>query len=458
MKSNQEIIKAIYDYRDKMEKFNFTPCQKLTDFKLLPSAADRYGVVIMKDEKVYRGIYPKSKDMFIRLYNTGILQTLMNEGFIPTFSVSDFYTDDYPLLIDVEKLYITHAQEYTYSMIKQEAKLKLRLLEILTEFGYTLIDGHTGNTTFKKGNPVFFDLGSFVQSSIRSGAADQEIWLYNIVPLIFLSCGKFMSARGIYYGFPNPWLAPYVAPKASKEVKDTINEFCKLFNVDNEQKEKLENFQPLTSDELDILFPMDNFATNTEEKSKYTYLQNFQNTSDDISIKIINKICDSYSNPTIMHIGCSTGWFLNQCVQSGKCKSMYGLDCNEFLLDYAVNHVQGADFIFCNAIIGGVISVPNVDVVYVSGMTYDVLANNKFDITTVLTRIKRYVSNSLYIEFFPHGKKQSSDETIPNWYSLEWFETHLAKFFNIVSKKTLETIEINGEQKPSRVLYETKIS
>lgn len=457
MKTNKDIIQEIYDFKSEMKKFDFCPTQRLINFDLRTSLSDYYGVVVFKDDKIYRAIYPHRKQRFIELYNSGILQILSKEGLIPDFKVSDFYIDGYPLLIEVEKLNIIHVINYTYSMIKEETKLKLRLLEILNEFGYTLIDGHTANATFQNGKPVFFDLGSFVKSD-RTGRADYEIWLYNIIPLIFLSVGRFMSARGIYHGVPNPWLIPNVDFKDSKEVRDAIAEFLELIDVDENLKHKIKNFEVLDSSDIDVLFASKNYAMTIKQKEEYSDLEKWSEKNNDAYDFIINKICKKISNADILHLGCSTGSFLDKCVKKGAFKSVFGTDCNEFLLDYAFNNVKGAQLLFCNNIVGdGPVFPLKTDVVYVSGLFCDCILKHNFNLKHVLQQITTYVKSLLYIEFFPYGKDKSLIQNIPDNYTVQWFEKNFADVFTINDKQIIDTIEINGEQKPYRILYEMQI-
>ena len=459
MKSNTEIIQKIRDFQNQAQEFNFCPSQEFVDYTVRSSALDVYGVVIYKDNKIYRGIYKKSKEKFIELYNTGILQVFAEEGFVPKFKISDFYTDDYPLILEVEKLDIVHYRNYSYSMIKEEGKLKLRLLEILSEFGYTLIDGHSGNTTFKDNNPVFFDFGSFIKSE-RTGWADYEIWQYNIFPLICLSLGKFMTARGVYYSVPDPWLVPYVALKDSKEAKNTIEEFLRIFNCDETIQEKLHNFKALTSSEVDVLFAAKNFAIGINQRDKYLDFATRTEKNEIVYDVVLNDIRNKVSNTSIIHLGCSTGGFVNKCVKSGNFSKIYGIDNNEFIIDYAFNNVENCQFIFCNPIIHSPVIPIKANVVYASGIVCDCLLNKpRVDIIHLLDKIWSYTSNLLYIEFFPYGKNKEkcSKNSVPDYYNIDWFEKHLDKNYLILSKKVLDTVQIDGVDEPFRILYETKI-
>ena len=78
MKNNQEIIQEIYRVRENMHKFDFCPSQKMTDFRILHSAADVYGVVILKDNKIYRAIKKGHEDYIKKLISSDMFQELVS--------------------------------------------------------------------------------------------------------------------------------------------------------------------------------------------------------------------------------------------------------------------------------------------------------------------------------------------------------------------------------------------
>ncbi len=200
-KKQKEIIQKIKEYQKAGLKFEESlNKEELNDYSTNYSPLDPIGVVIFKENKVYRAIYEKSKDEFIELLNTGILQVFADYGFIPKFKVTNYFIEDCPIVIEIEKLKIIPACFWNFSMLMEEAKLKLSMLEILREFNYGLRDGHTGNVSFNGKNPIFFDIGSFEKNG-NGRWAYEEIFYSNILSLMFFFCDNFYLGDMLVVGF-----------------------------------------------------------------------------------------------------------------------------------------------------------------------------------------------------------------------------------------------------------------
>ncbi|MDR1738396.1 MAG: hypothetical protein LBR66_06240 [Candidatus Symbiothrix sp.] len=183
----------------------------LTDYREIYSGLDDLGNVLMvetSDEtKVYRGILPHKAEFFMQMFSCGILQSLAAEGRIVKIKLTDYYTKTYPLIVEIEMLFIGHPSVWTFAMLRECAINILIIREALQPFGYTLLDGHGSNAAFCRNRPVFFDIGSFVKKGGNSWF-DTEFYRYYICALLMLSIpdsfwGRYLLSFGAVRQFPS---------------------------------------------------------------------------------------------------------------------------------------------------------------------------------------------------------------------------------------------------------------
>jgi hypothetical protein len=131
-------------------------------YKILSYNGDLMGKVFTREGHIYRGIYSESEDVFKRLWNTGILQVLGQNELIPKTTVTNYYTDEYPLILEHEVVTMSASKLWNYEMVKDASILICLIQQVCNAFGFKLHDGHLNNVTFNNGHPVFTDIGSIV--------------------------------------------------------------------------------------------------------------------------------------------------------------------------------------------------------------------------------------------------------------------------------------------------------
>lgn len=122
---------------------------------------DQMGRIFRYKQHIYRGIYEESIPELEQLWNTGILQVLANHRLIPSVNISNYFSDEFPLVLEVEEVTISKNTVWSFAMIKDACKLICFLKVLLDHYGFSLLDGHLNNVTFHHGSPMFIDIGSF---------------------------------------------------------------------------------------------------------------------------------------------------------------------------------------------------------------------------------------------------------------------------------------------------------
>lgn len=178
----------------------------LTDFDIVSKVSgDNYGIVLKKSGKFYRAIREKRENDFIELWNSGLLQALMEYDLIPSIRVTDYYIEGFSVIVEVEKIDIISPEIWTMSILLESALCISLIREVAKRRGFFLIDGHTNNVGFKNGSLVLFDIGSIDNEKIinKFGGRDincgKEVVMTCCYRLIFSMIGNMALSRWQVY-------------------------------------------------------------------------------------------------------------------------------------------------------------------------------------------------------------------------------------------------------------------
>lgn len=457
MYNSNDIIKKIKNIKESIIPFSNVPNEKFINFEFSGSAFDPLGCILSKDGKIYRGVYKKSEEHFKELYNTGILQTFAEVGIMPHFNLTNYYTEDFPIIFEIEKVDIIPSIFWSFSMLKAEAKLKILLIEILNKFGYTLIDGHSLNTTFKNGKPIFIDFGSIIKGTKTD--AFSEIYMYNVIPLIMLILGDYSTARAVHLGIPPYKLTiPQILYRKSFEVKSAIRRYTNLKNFTI--MHKIRKIKPITLKEFDSLFPKGCYLKKSDWGNYYSYLTDIENNPR--FMRVVDKIKQYASDRnTFLDLAGNSGVFSNIVSKNFNFSRIISSDYDEMAIENGIENYGDTDinFLLLNFALQNNPAIDTIksDIVCALAVTHHLLLTQKINIDYLFKKIKQYTNKYLFIEFCPLGMYSLENPNllpdVPEWYTESWFEEHFKKYFKLLDKEVIATTSINGKEYPHRILF-----
>lgn len=138
-----------------------TPKKQINNLKVISKYGDWLGPVIQKNNKYYRCVKKESVDKFKTLWESGILEVFSNKGYLPKMSISEYCSDEYPIIIEQEKLDVLNITKLSLEQSKKALLFVSMLQHICKKTGYALIDPHYFNYTFCNNRFIYYDLGSF---------------------------------------------------------------------------------------------------------------------------------------------------------------------------------------------------------------------------------------------------------------------------------------------------------
>ena len=179
---------------------SYSPCLKESENPIMirpdrfvSIVGDQMGRVFEYQGMIYRGIYKESFSDFKKVWDSGVLPVLATHHMIPEVYLTDYVTEEFSVVLGVEKVTIQENKVWSYAMYRDACILVLLLKILLNRFDLTLIDGHLNNVTFHRGNPLFVDIGSIIP--YREIGVLTELVFAGIYHLVFGFIGNSMMYR-----------------------------------------------------------------------------------------------------------------------------------------------------------------------------------------------------------------------------------------------------------------------
>ena len=433
------------------------------NYKNLYSRLDPLGSILIKDGEFYRGIYKHKCDYFIDLWNKGIIQSLIRHNIIVDIKISDYFTDEFPIILKTKKISMVSPYFWTYSMFKAVSINSLILLKVLNHFGYSLIDGHSGNTRFDNNKAKWIDIGSIIPTTKNKNTIN-EILVGQIVQLCMMSFpSKFYYAHRLYSELNNTLCidVPFIN---SIEYNFIINYFinnCK--NMHQDLAYKLLINQELEPEYIDVLFNYTKSDTIWTDYSRWDMsdINNFScNNRFYNTINIIKKFAPNIQSS--IDIAGNSGFFSALLKKKLNLKNIISLDYCEDAIEYGIkkcyeNNIN-VNFGLLNFMIPT--HTPSLkdlksDLVIALAITHHLILTQGYNIDSIFNMISKYTNKYACIEFCPLGMYSDQDflPQVPEWYTQDWFEEHMKKFFDIKNVSITNKVKIENKEYSHRILY-----
>lgn len=396
-------------------------------YKLLSFNGDNLGKAFECEGKIFRGIYPESCSYFKKLWKDGILQALSSKGFLPKIKISKYYTDDYPILLEIERVSISNSSVWTYSMVK-DACICLTIIELFLESrGYGLIDGHLNNITFHNGRATFIDIGSFIP--YERSFFNQEVVFTGCFRMLFENLGNCILARNLVYDPLNNsiWISPRHYDNYVKEYQYCLREYKKYHKrhsakLTNIIIDKIFNKNELRPEYIDLLFRYTGKITDNE-----VYF-----TTDELICKTFEIILNlNIKFKEVLTIGGIDIEFARKFKRNFSFSHINMLEYNENRCELLYNQMRAKD-IDCsiymyNYLYGG--SRDNIeafksDIV----IAYDVMNNNNayqhFHVDSIFNSLAKLTRKYVLVTFRPNSSlsKESFEKSWSVFYKTVWCE------------------------------------
>ena len=414
--------------------------------KNISSGLDTYGQTYQSTLSIYRGIFKKTKNDFIKLYTSGLLQELQQKHLIPDFKISKKYNKIYPIILEIKKLSYTEPSYWSPSMLLDAGKTIIKVNQIAKKYGYKLIDSHPFNVMFDEGQAVFVDFGSFI-SADKCSCFEEEFLKGICAPLIMWKTNNsFWAQKLLRRGFYQK-ITPSEDILSTSMFKSCLNEFKQ--NNDSGLIDKLFLNKEITEEILEKLFKPKQAETFWKDYQHFLFEgKNEANTDRMKRYYTILKYVKRYttSQSSIVDLAGNYGGMAYLITNTLDIQDAHSLDYDLGAIE-AGYKLQKEKHSKVSLLLENfmVPANPNIymniksDIVLAMAITHHLILAQNYTIDQIFSRIKAYSKKYVFIEFMPHGLWGGGElPPIPNWYTEEWFVENFKTYFVLLKRKKLE--------------------
>lgn len=443
---------------------------KIENFQYnLLSNIDDFGRVFIYENKVMRGIYPEKVDCVKKMFSSGLIDALYSEKFIPYTVISEYYADEFPMILEHERIStVSYFTEWTFDMIRDAGLFVLSLERYLNNNGWKLKDCHPYNILFNdSGDCVYVDIGSIIPWDGKHGSFLREFDAFYIYPV------------EMYRYYPD--LASKMLRRSHNWSFDELLVFYNGFSRTCYNKGKI-LLQKLIYRVASRNFMVNRFLLDKRKKvlTSAAILGNgvwsdYQNEEvlqqifeykeiDDFVIKrferykmILTYLLEMQPS-SVFEFGANSGLFaVAACKFCYTIKSYIATDYDNKAINYLYLFVKKnkLQYDFLSKIKSFVIDFAGLykhqnwqdmnerfrsDVVICMAMTHHLLLKQGISIDMVLRQLRAVSRKYVIVEFMPLGLWGGTNvlPIVPDWYTLEYFEKCMSKYFLITHIDKLE--------------------
>lgn len=433
------------------------------------SVVDDVGRVFYYQGKVFRAIFPGKEKEILVMFESGMIQEVMNLKLIPNTYITEYVLDGYTLVLEHEKISnVSYIVEWSFDMIRDAALLILKLSEVLLNYGYVLKDCHPYNILFKENHPYYIDIGSFKKNHRLLEMEEFLSYYYQILQIMeenteiarsMLRANHAMKIKNnlfLILGIKNKYLIDIFMYlyKFKKTFYIKLKE--KIFDNKRVNKFLIEKYKKLL------------LKMKSPQSSKWGWYQDISLDSEGNIIldkkrfsrfyKVL-KIIDSLKIKTVLEIGGNAGAFSILLAENTDAEDIVCTDYDECSVNKLYNIIkkESRNIKYLSKISPLVFDILSIhrpvlnqtvfdkrfhkELVIAMAITHHLLLVQHVNIQCLFERFASLSGKYLIVEFMPlglWGGNSNEIPEIPKWYNVQWFKKNMKKFFNILYEEELE--------------------
>jgi hypothetical protein len=448
--------------------------KKIKFEKALSAGVDKLGRVFEYNGNIYRGIKKEAVPAVDRLIDSGLIKKLVDENLFPKTKRTDFYTAEYPLILQHQKIKtVQYPQEWSFDMLKDAAITTLKVNKIAKEYGFQTIDAHPFNIMFNFSQPMFVDMGSFGEyQNKNSWFASEEFQKRFFYPLRLWSAGfehtatksLIVSSDAISHFeylkilFP---LTRVIPSKIASYFLDRYFPFARISSIPNDLiKTRVGNITYLLLKLLkkNNLLPFQNFSFEKKilqisrlRLKNYSYWSNYQSSSKkDYRFNKIISIIKSLRTHSMIDLASNRGYLATSLIENKYINEAVSIDYDRGAINQLYTRIREKHIkvsALCQDIIfptlsntqSDLLSRFKSDLVVALAITHHLVLSQYIPIEKVFEIFASFSKKYILVEFMPLGLWNGQNAPpIPEWYNEKWFVDNLSRFYSIEGRYPLE--------------------
>ncbi len=384
---------------------------------------DPTGKVFEYEGEYYRAIYPEMAEYVRSLFDSGIIDHLVSNGFLIESSLSNLEVNGYAMVIKHRRIaYQTLALSWNRKFIRDAALCGINLNLELLKYGLGTRDFHPSNIQ-QTGicSPVWIDLGSIRPLSNENDMSGLgEFKKYFMNPLHLIS-DKVHLSNLVRHAIR------YTGGISDEELSD-----LSVGTVPIGGKNRQEFLEAARDWLANLKFHEQD--TNWKNYQKDARVLNYQQLGDERS-RLVYRIIKHMKPSSVIDLSSSAGFFTFMAASLGA--DTYAIDYDEGAIERLYEFAKKIDEpLSITVAVGDVGTEWNVqaDLVLALALSHHISISQRFPFSETAKMFSRYSTESLLVEFMPNGLGgiAPKPKPLPAWYNLSTFVEALRPYFRSI--------------------------
>ncbi len=409
---------------------------------LTHSRRDPNGRVFKHESGIYRAIYHERKQFVTKVIESDWFQNLVSQGLLIESSPSALSIEGYGLVLAHRRIEFRCAPtETTFEFIRDAGLAVCAINHKLLEEGLSLIDAHLWNLMGgKRGRPVWIDVGSIMPwSAPEHRLASQQFLSQYLLPLLVnqkesrLNRISRLSLSTVGFSIEEATAIlgnASIAELSMIPANGTIEDHKRFWSAARSLLRSLDISKPKTywrdyygkSRNLFAPFPAADPAS----------IEGMQRPH------LLARIIRSCEFSSVIDFGCNEGFYTG--IAARKAKSVFAVDFDEGALGNFYELLDSSDlnadftlayFDLTNLDTFSTRNPIKADLVMGLALTHHLTLAQGLSFDDIASRLERYCSKSLLVEYMPNGLAPQNVENVklPDWYTFDAFIRAFKRYF-----------------------------
>lgn len=410
---------------------------ELIDFQKVQ--LDPVGTVYIYKGEMVRVIEPQFRESVEQFMKSKLFDRLIKEKLLVDTSISEDVDEEGRLILKHKRITpYTSMEQWSFEMMKETAKLVLKMNMLCWKHGYELKDCHQTNILFDGMHPVWIDFGSIEKRkriSSRAGwTAHKNFLQYYYYPMKLWSKGyeNIMSSfnnfsvkemKRILYHLPACIAEPPRAIKILIKIwakvigKNSFREMQKLYSKVDQMKNKEATTWGAYQDEL--------WGGGC---GRFIHEIEWINNNPDIE--------------SMTEIGANQGFFSYLVAKQTQVKKIIATDYDRKAVDVMYQRLKKEN-LNCKItpIVMDFVWMPleslkkyRSDLVVANALTHHLLLGQGMKLHVLVDQLAELTEKYLIVEFMEYGLNQRKED-LPKWYTLDNFLEGVSQRFSVLQVK-----------------------
>lgn len=431
------------------------------------------------EDRIYRAINEAYEAQVRQMFDSGMMRELTEQQLFVNTWISDTRIEGFNLVLEHEKIeFWNYPYEWSFTMLKDAARVVLDVNKIAIKYGFELFDVHAYNMVFDMSTPKYIDFGSFFPIDEKNGKGwSGYLHFYNgfYMPLYLFTKGFSDLSESIFlfYGYFNEkdfflLRNKYLRLLGMGITNQVFNLYYKSRRLANARHFKVVDKFGSHKYSKYILGFKKNMQGKYSLKRGYrlinglkssnfdSYWKDYHNEIDPKTdhrfLTIANLIKTKFTDAnSLIELASNQGKFANFVLENSQIQKVIATDYDKNAVDTMYKNYKDKntilplvyDFVRPNGrrVDKNIETRIKADVVMALAVTHHLVLTQEIPLRSIFKVMEQLTNKYVIVEFMPLGLysgEENSTPNLPEFYTLEWFKEEFSNTFEYIYDEKTE--------------------